>query len=240
MNTDAKIITVMWCTVTIMVAAVAMNCRSTGTGSVVLAQRLDALSCMVDLPDSDASGFVVGTGSNYCLVMTAGHALQDDNTGLVTGDPVQIIRRIIDKGHVSQQSYPATIYKWECDDHYDIALIKTARFTSDHIAFAKITPDLGAPAYHMGSPFGQHTINTLAVGFLSQLSRKDGRMLLDQVQMPLSPGDSGGVVTGADGQCVGVILMVNVYNDSIGMMIPSREIRKWATANHVLSELDFR
>jgi S1-C subfamily serine protease len=117
------------------------------------------------------------------------------------------------------------------DPRSDLAVLHVDRDDLPPARFADHLPAVGALAVAMGNPFGFE--NSVTAGIISGLHRAvpgsaaQNPALVDLVQTdaPISPGNSGGALLGADGQVVGINVAYIPPNEtgavSIGFAIPS-------------------
>jgi serine protease DegQ len=126
------------------------------------------------------------------------------------------------------------------DPNTDLAAIRVERTGLPAARFATALPRVGDLAVVLGSPLGFE--KTVTAGIISGLHRSipgsaaETRSLVDLIQTdaPISPGNSGGAVVGADGQVVGIseaYIPPNQGAVAIGFAIPA------ATAKQVADQL---
>jgi S1-C subfamily serine protease len=117
------------------------------------------------------------------------------------------------------------------DPRSDLAVLHVNREHLPPARFADRLPAVGALAVAMGNPFGFE--NSVTAGIISGLHRAvpgsaaQNPALVDLVQTdaPISPGNSGGALLGADGRVVGINVAYIPPNEtgavSIGFAIPA-------------------
>jgi S1-C subfamily serine protease len=111
----------------------------------------------------------------------------------------------------------------------DLALLEVDRDGLPAAEFAKALPDVGELAIAMGNPLGFE--NTVTAGIVSGVNRaipSGGQTpaLVDLIQTdaPISPGNSGGALVGADGKVIGInvaFIPPEARAVSLGFAIPA-------------------
>lgn len=111
----------------------------------------------------------------------------------------------------------------------DLALLEVGRDELPAAEFAEALPDVGELAIAMGNPLGFE--NTVTAGIVSGINRaipSGGQTpaLVDLVQTdaPISPGNSGGALVGADGKVIGInvaFIPPEARAVSLGFAIPA-------------------
>jgi serine protease Do len=166
-----------------------------------------------------------GSGVIYSsdgMILTNNHVVTDDN-----GDPVSKIEVTFATG----DKLPATIVG--TDPLTDLAVIKVETTQSLPVAaFVEEQPNVGEYAVAIGSPLGFE--NSVTLGIVSGLNRsiegvegEEGVALnnLIQTDAPISPGNSGGALSNASGQVIGINVAYlppqSTGASNIGFAIPS-------------------
>jgi len=111
----------------------------------------------------------------------------------------------------------------------DLALLEVERDGLPAAEFSEALPDTGELAIAMGSPLGFE--NTVTAGIVSGLNRSipsggQTPALVDLIQTdaPISPGNSGGALVGADGEVIGInvaFIPPEARAVSLGFAIPA-------------------
>lgn len=106
----------------------------------------------------------------------------------------------------------------------------------EDVRFAGIEPvPIGDPIFHIGNFLGPNLDLSLTVGIISQHSIHPNLngwfwILLDQMDLSVLPGGSGGGVFNADGKVIG-LMVCGIGPTSITGFVPNRVIASWAAAN---------
>lgn len=113
----------------------------------------------------------------------------------------------------------------------DLALL---RVDTPGMAYLGVSFDLVRPArlgdkvFTIGHPFRASLVNSLTVGVISGMGRKDDpdnpAVVTDQLDIEINPGNSGGGVFYNDSGKVAGIAHAMLTNTSIGFMIPTRAL----------------
>ena len=105
------------------------------------------------------------------------------------------------------------------DDRLDLALVRVSGLTGVPLEVEDATlVKLGDPLWAVGSPRGLDF--TVHNGALSFMGRRRLSTAFMQVDMAISPGNSGGPVVNAAGQVVGVMSMVVTNANNIALALP--------------------
>lgn len=115
------------------------------------------------------------------------------------------------------------------DTFTDLAVLRVDRAGLPHAEFADGLPEVGALAIALGNPLGFE--NSVTAGIVSGIGRSipsggQTPALVDLIQTdaPISPGNSGGALVGADGRVIGVnvaFIPPQAQAVSLGFAIPA-------------------
>jgi serine protease DegQ len=152
---------------------------------------------------------------------------------IVTNDHVVQGQREVDVVFADSKRARATVEATSPQD--DLAVLRTKRTGLPPAVFADRQAVVGELAIAIGNPLGFE--NTVTAGIVSGLNRSipgtaetGNTALVDllQTDAPISPGNSGGALVGADGQLLGVnvaYIPPQAGSVSLGFAIPSQRAR---------------
>lgn len=151
---------------------------------------------------------------------------------IVTNDHVVADALEVEVALASGERLPATVLA--TDPFTDLAVIEVARADLPAASFAGELPSVGELAVALGNALGFE--NSVTAGIVSGLHRavpQGGISLVDLVQTdaPISPGNSGGALVGADGSVIGINVAAippsaDTRASSIGFAIPSPTVKR--------------
>jgi len=206
----------------------------------------------------DASGFPVpnfedrgepmeleSSGSGFCVaedgwIITNAHVVKTPEEQPVSFSGESSIQMVMEIEAVfsnTSQRHRATVIKVADEGSDDLALVKIAPFDGmpylDGFDLSSPLPEPGTDVYLFGFPLGNFALQqgetVIASTFRGILSRQVGGRF--QVDAGVHPGNSGGPVTDASGQVIGVVFSVQSMPDqsavyTIGYAIPIAEASK--------------
>jgi len=151
-----------------------------------------------------------------------------DDGVIVTNEHVVRGTRQAEVSFASGERSPARVLA--VDAVTDLAVLRTERKDLPPARFANRQAVVGELALAMGNPLGFE--NSVTAGIISGLNREipgsaaQGQSLVDLIQTdaPISPGNSGGALVGADGTILGIneaYIPPNVGAVSLGFAIPA-------------------
>lgn len=199
-------------------------------------EKLQRTTVLID-SDGWGSGVLVSRkgedGHFITYVWTAGHVVQarPPATGLAPRIVVTI----------NGTNYPVGVVAYSTRTNgVDVALLRvwqedvsteSVRFVADDYP-----PKIGDPVYHLGNFYGDMAPSSLSAGIMAAVNRDFHTTVMDQICCPVYPGSSGGGVYLRNGRCIG--LADARVDESIGIVTPIREIRRWAKNQGLLWALD--
>ena len=166
----------------------------TGTPDVVL-PVVDA-SAIIEVGNSQGAGFAVGPD----LVLTANHVVEG-----VTNVTVRFNEGKRQPGKVLSR-----------DSQRDIALISTSTTNIKPVAFANSLPIQGSQVFTVGAATRALTV---ARGKYSGLVVQGGQEFLE-LDVPISPGNSGGPLVDAEGSVIGMVVQRDKPTGETGYAVP--------------------
>lgn len=181
------------------------------------------------------TGFVVRRGSDT-YVWTAAHVLECDPLCEVDHKYTISQRIEYDDIFVGRTHIDVKIIK--SDPEWDIALLETTiPLPVPGLSFSQHSLRIGSPIFHIGNMYGVNLEDSLTFGYISKLNREASLWPhpLDQVDMVVAPGSSGGPAFNMDGEVIGIV--VGAYPGTAGLVVPVRDIVRWARANDLLFAL---
>lgn len=104
------------------------------------------------------------------------------------------------------------------DEKRDLALIRVKVAGRPLLSVATADPPIGTRAYAIGAPRGLEF--SISDGLVSQVRTEKGRKEV-QISCPVSPGNSGGPVIGADGKVIGVVSYGRTDGQNLNFAISS-------------------
>ncbi|AZI43494.1 PDZ domain-containing protein [Deinococcus psychrotolerans] len=177
-------------------------------------------------PDGLGSGFVIESGKNGTLALTAYHVVFGaKNLVAVTADKTR---------------YPATVVAY--DDSHDVALLKInvpAGRTLAVLPIAAEMPKVGQSALAIGNGGGEFLVSK--TGRLTALDVAASRANFPsgtlELTAPLVPGDSGGPILNAQGEVMGIVSYISARATPFGIATQSSYAVPVTKASPLLSEL---
>lgn len=154
----------------------------------------------------DREGKEIGVGSGFLhhgQIVTNAHVVADAAW-------VEVINR---NGELVTTS-PYAVY---VDTTNDLAILPFPGNTSTGLRLATRKAEIGDPVWAYGSPMGLQ--NSVSTGVLSAEREMDGVTLL-QLTAPISTGSSGGPVTNADGEVIGIVVSTYQEAQNINFAVP--------------------
>lgn len=111
----------------------------------------------------------------------------------------------------------------------DIALVLIPGEGYNSLNFSNVKEEFGEEVYSIGTPASEEFNQSLSKGIVSGSREIDGEQFI-QINMALSPGNSGGPLLNKNGEILGVVLnkIVGVGIEGINFAIPANEIIKAA------------
>jgi len=99
------------------------------------------------------------------------------------------------------------------------------------VEFNFTLPRIGDPIFHVGNYYGDMYDRSVAVGIVAMIGVHPQLAdwpwpLLDQTDLLIVPGSSGGGVFDANGKVIGLI--VGLHTPGISLYVPVREILRWS------------
>ena len=217
---------------------------------VLAAAGAGAVSARVFAPDTSTPAAERGTqpvatpGTSPRLqdaVRAAGPSVVEVKTGFGQGSGVIIEPQglIITNNHVVQgqtrvevvnasgESMSAEVIR--TNEFQDLAVLRPAGDVGPGIQLvddAVGPPEIGAPVFAIGSPFGFQ--NTVTAGVVSAFRTDDGRPLI-QFDAPVNPGNSGGGLFNLEGRLVGIPTSIQSPipgNVGLGFAVPASRVRQ--------------
>lgn len=160
----------------------------------------------------------------------SGVIVRDDGL-VVTNAHVVEGARVVRVAFASGDRLPAEVVA--ADRRVDLALVRVDRDGLPAVRFADAPPTVGELAVAVGNPLGFE--NSVTAGVVSGLNRSipsggatPALVDLLQTDAPISPGNSGGALVGADGRLLGVnvaFIPPQARAVSIGFAIPAPRVR---------------
>ncbi|MFT5049313.1 MAG: S1-C subfamily serine protease [Chlamydiales bacterium] len=197
----------------------------------------------VDIPNMDDMGepwSVDSTGSGFCVsedgwMLTNAHVISPGEAGAVLEAAQELdLEPIVEIAAVFSNNstrHPVEVVRVADDKGQDLALVKIDSFRGiphiENFTIARPVPAAGEDVYLFGFPLGNFALQqgdtVIASTFRGILSRSVGGRL--QVDAGVHPGNSGGPVTNARGDVIGVVYSVQAMPDhsavyTIGYAIP--------------------
>lgn len=127
----------------------------------------------------------------------------------------------------SGASLPAEVVN--TDEFQDLAVLRPAGDAGPGIPLVDAssgTPEIGAPVFAIGSPFGLQ--NTVTAGVVSAFRDDDGRPVI-QFDAPVNPGNSGGGLFDLEGRLIGIPTSIKSPipgNVGLGFAVPASRVRE--------------
>lgn len=177
-------------------------------------------------PDGLGSGFVIESGKNGTLALTAYHVVFGaKNLVAVTSDNTR---------------YPATVLAY--DDGHDVALLKInvpAGRNLTVLPLAAAMPKVGQSALAIGNGGGEFLVSK--TGRLTALdvvaSRANFPSGTLELTAPLVPGDSGGPILNAQGEVMGIVSYISARATPFGIATQSSYAVPVTKSSPLLTEL---
>lgn len=177
-------------------------------------------------PDGLGSGFVIESGKNGTLALTAYHVVFGArNLVAVTSDKAR---------------YPATVLAY--DDGHDVALLKInvpAGRTLAVLPLAASMPKVGQSALAIGNGGGEFLVSK--TGRLTALDVAASRANFPsgtlELTAPLVPGDSGGPILNAQGEVMGIVSYISARATPFGIATQSSYAVPVTKSSPLLTEL---
>lgn len=178
---------------------------------------------------STGSGFFVGRPG---FVVTNAHVV-----GYGPGERPEPgrVEVVVGSGEPYERTLPAEVYG--VDVPGDLALLRLPGDLAlpDPLAFGRAA-DLAETqeVFIYGYPFGERLGKNISVNrsTVSSLRREEGRLAVVQLAGGLNPGNSGGPVTNARGEVVGVSVAKLRGAETIGFAIPAEAAAEFLAAQH--------
>ncbi len=129
--------------------------------------------------------------------------------------------------NASGASLPAEVVS--SDEFQDLAVLRPAGDAGPGIPLvdeSSGTPEIGAPVFAIGSPFGLQ--NTVTAGVVSAF-RDDGGRPVIQFDAPVNPGNSGGGLFDLEGRLIGIPTSIKSPipgNVGLGFAVPASRVRE--------------
>ena len=127
----------------------------------------------------------------------------------------------------SGASLPAEVVS--TDEFQDLAVLRPAGDAGPGIQLVDASsgpPEIGAPVFAIGSPFGLQ--NTVTAGVVSAF-RDDGGRPVIQFDAPVNPGNSGGGLFDLEGRLLGIPTSIKSPipgNVGLGFAVPASRVRE--------------
>ena len=172
-------------------------------------------SSIVTISASGRSGSAGGVGTGFvledsALVATCLHVIGEGRALSIQGSdgrPLQFIE----------------VYAW--DRKLDLAILKVSALPKGikglPLGNSDLTPQ-GSPVIALGNPMGLR--HSVVEGVISARREHNG-IEMQQLAIPVEPGNSGGPVIDAQGQVVGIISMKSAMTANLGFAIPVNQLK---------------
>jgi S1-C subfamily serine protease len=115
------------------------------------------------------------------------------------------------------------------NESQDLAVLRTAGDIGPGVQLvddAVGPPEIGAPVFAIGSPFGFQ--NTVTAGIVSAFREDNGRPVI-QFDAPVNPGNSGGGLFNLEGRLIGIPTSIQSPvqgNVGLGFAVPASRVRQ--------------
>lgn len=200
-------------------------------------KHIQEVSVMVSDSHGAGSGVVFHRGGEL-FILTNWHVVDDaasEKDGHVEYSDLTVTRTVVRDGMLAEvhDCQAEVVIAPDVESDYDLALLRVrdSKFIKDNVTFypeSRGIPFVGMPLYHVGCFNGEEAPGSLTTGIISQHGRLIKGNLYDQVSTTNFRGSSGGGIFDTNGNCVGLLSCRS--GETLGYMIPTREIKKWASS----------
>ena len=160
-----------------------------------------------DYDSWQGSGVYVGNG----LILTAGHVVDGADTFVVTFEN-------------EPSSYASSTFY--SDETVDVGFIYLEDYDGPALWFDDDGCGRGDVVYIFGNPFGWLNAFSVTEGIISSTQRDCDGFFGDKIMLQSDaaayPGNSGGPVTDADGEIIGILVGGVRGSDNISLIVPAR------------------
>lgn len=185
------------------------------------------------------SGFVVHEGG-VPMIWTAAHVVLNDQSGELESGITFEQRVFFGIEDVGSVKIRAELIR--ADAVWDLAVFRiVGSCPVGKVRWVRETCRVGEPVFHLGNFFGDYYRHSLSVGHVSYLNRVIECSIrpVDQLNLTVCPGSSGGPVFNLAGEVVGVLVASIGYdNSTIAFMVPTRDVRRWVAIYGLREEND--
>lgn len=190
----------------------------------------------------EIDGHVIATGTLVVrrygsFVWTASHALPAEGVCLECGAVHELrISKRVESGQTYIGRIFAQVEVLKNDPVRDLAVLKVVTpFEITGAAFAYSGAELGDEIFHVGNAGGEVAEESVLFGHVAKINRMISiyDLPVDQADLSVMGGCSGGPVFNTDGEVVGILVAALSENKSFSYYIPLRYIVAWAKENGV-------